>query len=137
MHLKTININGNNFSDIDGFYNEVERVFTKDLGWRIGRNLDAFEDILYGTGYGVFEVGESIKLIWENCSKSKIDLGFEETKKFYETKIINKNIAPENRQYFKEKLEDLLNYNGQTFFDIILEIISERKNIEFEIDTEL
>lgn len=137
MQKKTININGNNISDIDGFYDEIERVLTKNLGWRIGHNLDAFEDILYGTGYGVFEVGDSLKLVWENCSKSKIDLGYEETKKFYESKITDKNIDPENRQYFKEKLEDLLNHNGQTLFDIILEIISERKNIEFECDFKL
>ena len=63
MQKQIITINGNNFSDLNGFYDEIERVLTKNLGWRIGRNLDAFEDILYGTGYGVFEVTDSIKLV--------------------------------------------------------------------------
>lgn len=89
MQKQIITINGNNFSDLNGFYDEIERVLTKNLGWRIGRNLDAFEDILYGTGYGAFEVTDSIKLVWENFSKSQVDLGLEETRKYYERIISN------------------------------------------------
>ena len=37
-----------------GFYDEVEQVFTCGLDWKIGRNLDAFNDILRG-GFGRHE----------------------------------------------------------------------------------
>lgn len=133
MQKQIITINGKNFSDLAGFYDEIERVLTKNLGWRIGRNLDAFEDILYGTGYGVFEVTDSIKLVWENYSKSQVDLGLEETRKYYERIIANSDMEPENRSYFKEKLKELNLKKRKTLCEIIVEIISERKNIEFEV----
>lgn len=67
-------INGKNFNDIDGFYDEVEKVFTKGLSWKIGRNLDAFADVLRG-GFGMHELGEPIVIFWANYRKSKRDLG--------------------------------------------------------------
>ena len=38
-------IDGRHFSNMAGFYDEVERVFTSGLDWKIGRNLNAFNDI--------------------------------------------------------------------------------------------
>jgi len=129
MDKQTIIINGDNFSDLESFYNEIDRVLTKDLDWDTGHNLDAFNDLLRG-GFGVYEYEEPIKLIWKNISKSKTDLGLEATKKWYERKITeNKN---ENQQFFKDKLKELTDKKGQTLFDIIIEIISEHKHIEFE-----
>ena len=34
-------IDGRRFSNMAGFYDEVEQVFTCGLDWKIGRNLDA------------------------------------------------------------------------------------------------
>lgn len=96
---KTIVINGNNFSNLEQFYVEVDRVLTKDLGWRTGHNLDAFNDLLCG-GFGVFGYDESIRLVWENSAKSKNEL----------TDI---------RQ-------------GQTVYEILLEIIKSHEHIDFE-----
>ena len=76
MKQITVNINGDNFSDLESFYNEVDRVLTKDLNFKTGHNLDAFNDILYGD-FGVFSYKETLKLIWTNFSKSKILLGDE------------------------------------------------------------
>jgi len=47
---------------------------TKDLDWKIGRNLAAFNDVLYG-GFGAFEYEEPIEIIWKHSNKSKSDLG--------------------------------------------------------------
>ena len=129
MNKQTIIINGNNFSDLESFYDEIDRVLTKDLDWDTGHNLDAFNDLLRG-GFEVHEHEEPIKLTWKNISKSKSDLGLETTKKWYERKISENKT--ENLQFFKDKLKDLTENNGQTLFDIILEIISEHEHIEFE-----
>ena len=51
-----ITIDGNNFVDLDGFFDEMERLLTKDLDWRTGHNFDAFHDLLRG-GFGVHEYG--------------------------------------------------------------------------------
>lgn len=129
MDKQTIIINGDNFTDLESFYDEIDRVLTKDLDWDTGHNLDAFNDLLRG-GFGIYEYEEPIKLIWKNISKSNTDLGLEATKKWYERKITENKI--ENQQFFTDKLKELTDKNGQTLFDIIIEIISELKHIEFE-----
>ena len=46
-------IDGRRFSNMSGFYDEVERVFTFGLDRKIGRNLNAFNAALpSGTGAG-------------------------------------------------------------------------------------
>lgn len=71
MKKETI-IDGNNFSNLDEFYDEIDKKFTKDLDFKTGHNLDAFNDILHG-GFGVYEYDESVKVIWKNFEKSKKD----------------------------------------------------------------
>ena len=56
-------IDGRRFSNMAGFYDEVERVFTFGLDWKIGRNLNAFNDILRG-GFGRHEYGQPIHIQW-------------------------------------------------------------------------
>jgi RNAse (barnase) inhibitor barstar len=76
MKQITVTINGDNFNDLESFYEEVDRFLTKDLDVETGHNLDAFNDILCGD-FGVFSYNESLKLIWINFSKSKNFLGEE------------------------------------------------------------
>ena len=76
MKNKTIVINGDNFHNLETFYSEIDRVLTKDLDWKTGHNLDVFNDLLRG-GFGVYECGEHINLVWDNFSKSRLTLGDE------------------------------------------------------------
>ncbi len=71
---KIIIINGNNFTDIESFYDEIDRVLTKDLDWKTGHNLDAFNDLLRG-GFGVYDYEDPVKLIWTNFLDSRNYLG--------------------------------------------------------------
>ena len=70
---KTLIINGSNFSTLEGFYDEVDKVLTRNLDWKTGHNLNAFNDLLRG-GFEVHEYEEPITLIWLNSEKSKADL---------------------------------------------------------------
>ena len=72
--MKIFILDGNNFNDINGFYEEIDKLLTKDLSWKTGHNLDAFNDLLRG-GFNVFELGEPITIRWINYNKSKKDLG--------------------------------------------------------------
>jgi RNAse (barnase) inhibitor barstar len=76
MDKQTIIINGDNFSDLESFYDEIDRILTKDLGWDTGHNLDAFNDLLRG-GFGVYEYEEPVKIVWTKFSESKKKLGDE------------------------------------------------------------
>jgi RNAse (barnase) inhibitor barstar len=70
---KTIIINGDNFSDTEGFHNEIDNVLTSELDWKTGHNLNAFNDLLRG-GFCVHEYEEPIQLVWTNSNKSKTEL---------------------------------------------------------------
>ncbi|MGC5743434.1 ribonuclease inhibitor [Chryseobacterium sp. NFX27] len=118
-------INGSHFSDLPGFYDEVSSVLMKETDWKIG-TLDGLDDILY-SGFGVFESGEEIEIIWKESQKSKEDLGLELTRNFYENKI--RQGKPFNIELIQQKLDDLLSGKGQTLFEILVEIIESHKNI--------
>ena len=118
-------IDGNRFNNLTGFYDEVERVLTKDLNWKIGRNLDAFNDVLRG-GFGVHEYGESLEITWINFKKSKRDFGYPATVKHYEQML--ERCHPANIPYVTEKLEAAKGCTGPTLMDIITEIILDTDN---------
>lgn len=72
--MKEFILDGNNFSDKEGFYREIDSLLTKDLDFETGHNLNAYNDLLRG-GFGVHEYGEPIKIKWLNYEKSKKELG--------------------------------------------------------------
>lgn len=69
-------LNGNNFSNLDQFFGEVQRSLTRRLDWHIGENLNALNDVLRG-GFGLHEYEEPLWLIWLATDKSRTDLGEE------------------------------------------------------------
>lgn len=73
---KTVTVNGDNFTDFESFYQEIDRVCTKGLKWKIGHNLNAFNDLMRG-GFGVYEYEEPINLIWIIFERSRKLIGAE------------------------------------------------------------
>jgi len=121
-HKKMTVINGGHFSDLAGFYEEVSQLFMKDKDWKIG-TLDGFDDVLYGV---------ETDITWKDSQKSKENLGCDATREFYENKIMQGK--PFNVQLIQQKLDDLLSGNGQTLFEILIEIIESHKNITLILD---
>ena len=68
--MKTYTIDGNHFSSLEEFYDEMERIFTSGLSWRTGHNWGAFNDILRG-GFGMHDYREPIRIQWIHYSRSK------------------------------------------------------------------
>ncbi|MBS0030374.1 barstar family protein [Chitinophaga sp. 22321] len=123
---KQIVIDGNRINDIASFYQEINRVFMSGENWKIGDSLDAFNDLLYG-GFGVISSNEPVKLVWKNIERSRQVLGYDVTKHYYEQKLSPE--SPFNKAHFREKLEALNKGTGQTYFDILMEIIADHPNI--------
>jgi RNAse (barnase) inhibitor barstar len=121
-----ITIQGGDITDIASFYKEVNRVFMQDESWKIGQSLDAFHDLLYG-GFGLMHGHAAIRIMWKDIEKSKQALGFEPTKHYYLKKL--EQDSPFNKNYFSKKLKELEEGNGPTYFDIIIEILSEHEKI--------
>ncbi|WP_439558176.1 barstar family protein [Dyadobacter sp.] len=127
---KQIVIDGNAVHDIPSFYDEVNRAFMQGEDWILGASLDAFSDLLFG-GFGAIKGNEPVELVWLNQRRSREVLGFETTKAYYTEKLAPD--SPFNKTHFTEKLKALESGEGQTYFDIILEIIAEHPNIKLII----
>ena len=128
---KTIVIEGKKISSLSSFYDEIENKFTRNLGCSIGRNLDAFNDVLRG-GFGVHEYEEPIKLIWLDSKENKINLGWDETIKYLSSKL--KTCHPSNIESIKSDLELAKQHAGETLFELIIVIIKDHNYIELELN---
>lgn len=120
-------INGSSITDIPTFYEEINRVFMTDEDWKIGHSLDALNDLMYG-GFGAMKNTRAVTLLWLDADKSREALGPELTRAYYEEKL--KPGSPYNKKLFKQKLLELENGKGETYFEIILSVISGHKNIQ-------
>ena len=120
MEPVSIVIDGANFSTLDEFYTEMERILTGDLGWRPGRSLDAFNDLLRG-GFGVHEYGQPLDVRWVRSEKSRRDLGYAETERYW-TQLLGR-CHPSNRERVQEKLDAARRGEGKTLFDMLVDII--------------
>jgi len=123
---KTLIINGAKIIDIPTFFEEVNDVFMADEDWSLAQSLDAFEDMLYGA-YGKINGDEKIDLIWKDIETSKRALGVETTKSFYENKLLHPEVF--DTVLIRKSIENLVNGTGQTYFEIIMEIIEGHSNI--------
>ena len=131
MSKREIIINGNNFSDLDGFYDEAEKVLTKNLDWKIGKNLDAFNDVLRG-GFGVHEYEEPIKVIWKKSRKSKEDLGYKETIKHLKDKLMH--CHPTAIELIQKEIKLAKRKQSKILFDTILDIIKGHDQIQLVLE---
>lgn len=129
MNKRAYIIDGRDFSNLKGFWDEVSDKIIPNVYW--GRNLDAFNDILHG-GFGT--PAEGFVLIWKNSGISRNKLGYDETINWCKNKILH--CHPTNIDYFEKRIDELKRREGKTLFDEIIEIISldEHSNIQLKLE---
>jgi len=127
---RTFVIDGTKIHDIPSFYQEINRIFMANEDWKLGQSLDALNDMLYG-GFGEIKGGGKIRLIWMASEKNRMDLGMEVTREFYRNKLKSPVFDAE---FVNDKLTELDNGTGKTYFEIVLEIIADHPNIELVLE---
>ena len=121
-----LSIIGRNIRDIPTFYAEINRVFMAEEDWRLADSLDALNDLLYG-GYGAIEGREPVRIVWHDIAASRSALGVEATRAFLAEKLQRPDLF--NVHVFGRQLEALDRGTGQTYFEIVREIIGDPHNI--------
>jgi RNAse (barnase) inhibitor barstar len=129
MNKKVYEIDGNNSSNLHEFATDFTNRLNLEIGW-LG-NLDAFNDILHG-GFGTPD--EGFILVWRNSELSKQRLGYPETIKWLEERI--QNCHPSNVEHFKQRLKFARQNEGQTLFDMLVEIITDEEHKDIELRLE-
>ena len=112
-------IDGEHFSDLAGFYAEASRVFGSPEGSPI-RSMDALNDVLRG-GFGEHETYEPLEIRWLNAEKSREDLGYEATARYFESVL--ERCHPDNRERVEKRLAAAREGKGPTVFDLILSVM--------------
>jgi hypothetical protein len=115
MSKRVFEINGNAFDDLEGFFDAIQRTLLT-APW--GRNLNAFNDVLRG-GFGTPDGGFVLR--WLNSDRSRSVLGFPATILYLGEKM--ERCHPSNVGHVRADLESARRGEGQTLFDILVEII--------------
>jgi RNAse (barnase) inhibitor barstar len=115
--MKTYEIDGEDFSTLEEFYDEISRVLIPGAAW--GRNLDAFDDILRG-GFGTPD--EGFVLRWKNHEVSRQRLAYPETVRQLENRL--ERCHPTNRESVRGKLDLARAGQGPTVFDWLLDTLA-------------
>jgi len=129
MSKPVFEIDGKNFSTLEEFYDEVEKQLIPDFGG-FGRNLDAFNDILSG-GFGTPFSG--FILVWHASNISREQLGYPETVRQLELRLMKKNLPSSSRAKFESKIFSARQLQGPTIFDTLIEIIGEHPEVELKL----
>jgi RNAse (barnase) inhibitor barstar len=114
--LTTYEIDGQNFDSLEGFYDEFSRKVIPGAKW--GRNLDAFNDVLFG-GFGT-PVG-GFTLVWRNSELSRQRLSHSETVNYLREKLATCHSTA--KETVRRELEAAEQGRGQTIFERLIEII--------------
>jgi RNAse (barnase) inhibitor barstar len=109
-------LDGSRIDSLEAFYDEISRVMIPDRAW--GRNLDSFNDILWGDFRTPAE-GFTIK--WSHSATSRQRLGYAETTRQLEYRLAR--CHPTNREDVQSQLADARTGVGPTVFDWLVEII--------------
>ncbi len=128
--MKQIIIEGNSFTNLEGFYDEIERKLTKGYDWEFGRNLKAVKTILKG-GMGVHDYGDAIEIAWKDAEKSKQHLGNKETVKYLKKQL--KTCHFSERKTVLADLEKAKKGVGKTVFDMVRELLENMENVELKM----
>lgn len=124
---RTLLIEGRNVRDIATLYDEINRVFMADEDWKLGPSLDAIDDML-GGAYGAVAGRDRVELVWQDMEASRSALGRDATRLHLLAKLDRPDVF--NAKLIHRQLEELEAGVGQTYFEIVIEIIAGHPNIE-------
>lgn len=118
LHLQ---IEGRAITGIDGLYAEINRVFMAEEDWQLGASLDALDDLLYG-GYGALAGHLTATVVWRDIEHSRIALGADATHAWLQSKLQQPGTF--NVDAIRRQLDALERGEGQTYFEIVMEIFA-------------
>lgn len=117
----TLVMEGSAIDDIASFYAEINRVFMHDEDWQLGPSLDALDDMLYG-GYGALAGHDSVQVQWKDIAHSRHALGVAATRAWLQDKRARPGTF--NTAAIDVQLDALQRGDGQTYFDIVMDIFA-------------
>ena len=120
-------VDGATFNTLGDAAAEFNRVLGLTMPWQ--GDLDAFNDFLRG-GFGTPH--EGFVLVWRGSAVSRERLDYGETIKWLEERV--QNCHPTNVPVMQQRLAAARRGEGQTLFDMLLEIVQDHEDIELRLE---
>ena len=128
LHLR---IEGHSITGIESFYAEINRVFMASEDWQLGPSLDALDDLLYG-GYGALAGHATALVAWRDSARCRIALGADATCAWLQAKLQQPGTF--NADVIRRQLDALERGEGQTYFEIVMEIFAGHPRITLQLE---
>lgn len=125
MERLKITIDGENFSTLEGFFDELARLLVRDADLPAIRSMDAARDVLRG-GFGVQAYGQGIDFVWRNAAKSRHDLGWPATVRYWQARL--QKCHPANRVHTEQRLARAQRGEGPTLFTMLTGLILDKSD---------
>jgi len=109
-------LDGLKIASLEAFYDQISDTLIPGVLW--GRNLDAFDDILFG-GFGTPHGGFILR--WTHSDTSRASLGYAETVRQLEKRLLL--CHPTNQDHVRADLTKAKQGKGPTVFDWLVDII--------------
>jgi len=119
IERREVVIDGEGFSDLDGFFAEMTRLFGSPDSRPLS-SLDAFNDALRG-GMGRHEAYEPLAVRWLHSEKSRADFGYEAAAEYYASLL--ERCHPDNRAQIEKRMRQAQEKKGETLFERITALI--------------
>lgn len=126
-----LQINGRAISSINSFYAEINRVFMAGEAWALGPSLDALDDLLYG-GYGALRGHAAATVTWHDAKLSRAALDRDATRAWLQEKLQQPGTF--NADAIRRQLDALERGEGQTYFEIVMEIFAGHPRITLRLE---
>ncbi|WP_313140609.1 ribonuclease inhibitor [Stenotrophomonas sp.] len=126
-----LQIEGRTITGIDSLYAEFNRVFMVGEDWQLGPSLDALDDLLYG-GYGTLAGHATATVAWRDVELSRVALGVDATCAWLQVKLQQPGTF--STDVIRRQLEALERGEGQTYFEIVMEIFAGHPRITLRLE---
>ncbi|WP_431804885.1 barstar family protein [Microbacterium sp. bgisy203] len=127
----TFVLDGTRIQSIATFYDEVNRVLMSGEDWTLGPSLDALDDLLYG-GFGALADVEHPVIVVRESARVRAALGATATREYYAEKLAHPETFHVER--FTTALAELDAGNGQTYFDLVLDVFAGHPDVRLVLD---
>ena len=124
---KIYELDGDKIKSLEDFF-AVFGEMVNGKGGYFGKNMDSFDDCLFG-GYGL---DEQVEIEWKNHKVSSAHLGYQALVDWCEAQIRNGDyLDKEGLAYLEKTLDEARKKSGDTMFDILvgtIESVNERSD---------
>lgn len=126
--MTTVELEGRRIGGVADFYDEINNVFMRGESWRLGRSLDALNDVLGGQ-YGLLAALRDefpVTLVWKDHDTSRAALGTDVRRDELRAKLQRTDLY--DATLVQKDLDEYDRGAGASYFELVLEVFAQHRS---------